>query len=83
MIRVVHPGSRFQILIFTHSGSRIQGVKKAPDPRSGSATLTITGSCFFEQMAAVPIKSFFDERLKGPTGQIRSAQEWHHCQALG
>ncbi len=35
MIRDVHPGSWF----FTHPGSR--GVKKAPDPGSGSATLDI------------------------------------------
>jgi hypothetical protein len=34
MIRVVHPGSGFRILIFPDPG-----VKKAPDPGSGSATL--------------------------------------------
>jgi hypothetical protein len=32
-------GSRIQDLEKTNSGSRIQAVKKAPDPRSGSATL--------------------------------------------
>ncbi len=39
MIRVVHPGSR----ILTFNPSRIQdpGVKKAPDPGSGSAALII------------------------------------------
>jgi hypothetical protein len=40
MIWVVHPGSGS--LVFTHPGSRIQGVKKAPDPGSGSATLNCT-----------------------------------------
>jgi hypothetical protein len=30
MIRGVHPGTR--IFIFSHPGSRAQGVKKAPDP---------------------------------------------------
>jgi hypothetical protein len=39
MIRVVHPGSG--CWLSTHPGSRIRnpGVKKAPDPGSGSATL--------------------------------------------
>ncbi len=36
MIRVIHPGGSGS-WFFTHPGSRIQGVKKAPDP--GSATL--------------------------------------------
>ncbi len=41
MIRVVHPGSRILMLTFSHPGSRIPdpGVKKVPDPGSGSATL--------------------------------------------
>jgi hypothetical protein len=37
MIRAVHPGSGSSI--FNHPGSRIQGVKKAPDPETGTATL--------------------------------------------
>jgi hypothetical protein len=42
MIQVVHPRSGSRILIFTH---RIPypGVKKAPDPGSGSATLVHVG----------------------------------------
>jgi hypothetical protein len=36
MIRDVFGG--FRIRIFSHPGSRIHGVKKAPDPGSGSAT---------------------------------------------
>jgi hypothetical protein len=41
MIRVVNPGSRIQMLTFSHPGSRIQGSKRypIPDPGSGSATL--------------------------------------------
>ncbi len=42
MIRVVLPGSRIRMLtLSTRPGSRIPdpGVKKAPDPGSGSATL--------------------------------------------
>jgi hypothetical protein len=41
MIQVVHPGSGSRILILTFDPSRIPdpGVKKAPDPGSGSATL--------------------------------------------
>ena len=41
MIRVVHPGSRILMLTFSHPGSRIPdpGVKKVPNPGSGSATL--------------------------------------------
>ncbi len=39
MIRVVHPGSGFRILIFYSSRIPDLGVKKAPDPGSGSATL--------------------------------------------
>ncbi len=40
-IRDVYPGSRIRIRILTFYPSRIpdQGVKKAPDPGSGSATL--------------------------------------------
>jgi hypothetical protein len=34
MIRVVHPGSRILMLTFPHPGSRIQGVKKVPNPGS-------------------------------------------------
>ncbi len=43
MIRVVHPGSGFRIQIWIFYPSRITdpGVKKAPDPGSGSATLLI------------------------------------------
>ncbi len=46
MIRIVHPGSGIRIFYYARSrisdpGSRIpdSGVKKAPDPRCGSATL--------------------------------------------
>ncbi len=39
MIRVVHPGSRIRILTFYPSWIQDPGVKKAPDPGSGSATL--------------------------------------------
>jgi hypothetical protein len=43
MIRVVHPGSGFRIQIWFFYPSRITdpGVKKAPEPRSGSATLLL------------------------------------------
>jgi hypothetical protein len=39
MIRVVHPGSRIRMLTFYPSRIPGPGVKKAPDPGSGSATL--------------------------------------------
>jgi hypothetical protein len=39
MIRVVHPGSRIRKLTFYPSRIPDPGVKKAPDPGSGSATL--------------------------------------------
>jgi hypothetical protein len=39
MIRVVHPGSRIRMLTFYPSRIPDPGVKKAPDPGSGSATL--------------------------------------------
>ncbi len=39
MIRVFHPGSRIRMLIFYPSQIPDPGVKKAPDPGSGSATL--------------------------------------------
>jgi hypothetical protein len=39
MIRVVHPGSRIRMLTFCPSRIPDPGVKKAPDPGSGSATL--------------------------------------------
>ncbi len=41
MILFVHPGSRIRILTFYPSRILDQGVKKAPDPGSGSATLII------------------------------------------
>jgi hypothetical protein len=42
MIQVVHPGSRIRILTFYPSRIPGPGIKKAPDPGSGSATLTLT-----------------------------------------
>jgi hypothetical protein len=39
MIRVVHPGSRIRMLTFYPSRIPDPGVKKEPDPGSGSATL--------------------------------------------
>jgi hypothetical protein len=39
MIRVVHPGSRILMLTFYPSRIPDPGVKKAPDPGSGSTTL--------------------------------------------
>jgi len=39
MIRVVHPGSRIRMLTFYPSRIPDPGVKKAPNPGSGSATL--------------------------------------------
>jgi hypothetical protein len=39
MIRVVHPGSRIRMLTFYPSWIPDPGVKKAPNPGSGSATL--------------------------------------------
>jgi hypothetical protein len=39
MIRVVHPGSQIRMLTFYPSRFPDPGVKKAPDPGSGSATL--------------------------------------------
>jgi hypothetical protein len=36
------PGSEIRDPEKTYSGSRIQGVKKAPDPGSGSATLVFS-----------------------------------------
>ncbi len=42
MIRVVHPGSRIRILTFYPSRIPNPGVKKAPDPGLGSATLVAT-----------------------------------------
>ncbi len=39
MIRVVHPGFRIRMLTFYPSRIPDPGVKKAPDPGSGSATL--------------------------------------------
>ncbi len=39
MIRVVHSGFRIRILTFYPSRIPDRGVKKAPDPGSGSATL--------------------------------------------
>ena len=42
MIRIVHPGSRIQMLTFYPSWIPDPGVKKAPDPGSGSATLNVT-----------------------------------------
>jgi hypothetical protein len=39
MIRDVHPGSRIQMLTFYPSRTPDPGVKKAPDPGSGSANL--------------------------------------------
>ncbi len=41
MIRVVHPGSRIRMLTFYPSRIPDPGVKKAPDPGSGSATLPL------------------------------------------
>jgi hypothetical protein len=40
MIRVVHSGSRIRILTFYPSRIQNPGVEKAPDPGSGSATLS-------------------------------------------
>jgi hypothetical protein len=45
MIRVVHPGSRIRMLTFYPSWIPDPGVKKAPDPGSGSATLTNVTDC--------------------------------------
>jgi hypothetical protein len=42
MIRVVHPGYRIRILTFYPSRIPDTGVKNAPDPGLGSATLTPT-----------------------------------------
>jgi hypothetical protein len=42
MIRVVHPGSQIRMLTFYPSRIPDPGVKKAPDPGSGSATLPVT-----------------------------------------
>jgi hypothetical protein len=42
MIRVVHPGSRIRMLTFYPSWIPDPGVKKAPDPGSGSAKLPVT-----------------------------------------
>ncbi len=42
MIRVFHPGSRIRMLTFYPSRIPDPGVKKAPDPGSGSATLKET-----------------------------------------
>ncbi len=42
MIRIVHPGSRIQMLTFYPSWIPDPGVKKAPDPGSESATLNVT-----------------------------------------
>jgi hypothetical protein len=39
MIRVAHPGSRIRMLTFYPSRIPDPGVRKAPDPGSGSATL--------------------------------------------
>ncbi len=50
MIRVVHPGSRILMLTFSHSRIPDPGVKKVPNPGSGSATLSQkngSGSEFF------------------------------------
>jgi hypothetical protein len=41
MVRVVHPGSRIRMLTFYPSRIPDPGVKKAPDPGSGSATLIL------------------------------------------
>jgi hypothetical protein len=41
MIRFVHPGSRIRMLTFYQSRIPDPGVKKAPDPGSGSATLVV------------------------------------------
>jgi hypothetical protein len=42
MIRVFHPGFRIRALTFYPSRIPDPGVKKAPDPGSGSATLPVT-----------------------------------------
>jgi hypothetical protein len=39
MVRVVHPGSRIWMMTFYPSRIPDPGVKKSPDPGSGSATL--------------------------------------------
>jgi hypothetical protein len=46
MIRDVHPGSGIRILIFYSFRITDSGVKKAPDPGSGSATLVVD-FCWF------------------------------------
>ncbi len=43
MILVVHPGSRIRILTFYPSRIPDPGVKKAPDPGSGTLILGLSG----------------------------------------
>jgi hypothetical protein len=56
MIRVVHPGFRIRMLTFYPSRIPDPGVKKAPDPGSGSATLSPPFSEKFNYEAASFIK---------------------------
>jgi hypothetical protein len=53
MIRVVHPVSRIRILTFYPSLIPDPGVKKAPDPGSGSATLEF----YFDPSIIIKTKS--------------------------
>jgi hypothetical protein len=59
MIRVVHPGSRIRMLTFYPSRIPDPGVKKAPDPGSGSATLELKPCCWIK----TKIKPLFREKF--------------------
>ncbi len=85
MIRVVHPASRIRILTFYPSRIPDPGVKKAPDPGSGSATLvdsllTKLQRCEDPLVSSCEGDGFSLGSHQGPRCQVRiqSGAENHH-----
>jgi hypothetical protein len=64
MIRVVHPGSRILMLTFYPSRIPDPGVKKAPDPGSGSTILhnTIVTAIFLQKWGSIRRNVFSSKR---------------------